>query len=128
MDNKNISDEMMDRRVELSFKFLKFGEALSKEGEESGDDCISMGASIMFLLAGGILKEDDMKDISFLGKIYSSAKVLASMEDNGTFTNDFNSKDIIKKIMEILPKIQDNENDEDDEDFNEDFGDEDLDN
>jgi len=93
MGKKN---EKIDRRMELSSKFLEMGCSLIKEGDELNDYSITQSGNVMILLAGIILEEKDSFEFANLCSMFSAKKLMESM---GGFGSDISNKEMIRKIL-----------------------------
>lgn len=95
----------LERRLELSSKFLKMGQSLIEEGGKINDYSIAQSGSIMILLAGLMFDEDDMFLFSELCSMFSSKKILENIDEqtlsNLNINNDNTYNDFIKKINDL---------------------------
>jgi hypothetical protein len=70
----------VERRYDISEKFLAMGESLLKEGNAKNDFCIKQSGTFMMFLAGIVLDEQDTHDFGQLCGMFSAKKILSSME------------------------------------------------
>ena len=68
------------RRLELSNKILQMGQALINEGSNNIDNSIIQGGTIMVLISGLLLNEQDMFIFSELCSMFSAKKILDAEE------------------------------------------------
>jgi hypothetical protein len=103
----------LERRLELSSKFLKMGQSLIEEGRKINDYSITQSGSIMILLAGLMFDEDDMFLFSELCSMFSSKKILESVDEetlsNLNMNSDDTYNDFIKKINDLKKRDKDND-------------------
>jgi len=93
MGKKN---EKIDRRMELSNKFVEMGRSLIKEGNELNDYPITQSGNFMILLAGIILEEKDSFEFANLCAMFSAKKLMESM---GGFGSDISNEEMIRKML-----------------------------
>lgn len=82
------------RKLDLSDKFIQMGKALITEGGTTNDYTVSQSGTIMILMASLVLNDEDMFLFSELVAMFSSKKILESMEQNG-----FNVAENINKYL-----------------------------
>jgi hypothetical protein len=103
----------LERRLELSSKFLKMGQSLIEEGRKINDYSITQSGSIMILLAGLMFDEDDMFLFSGLCSMFSSKKILEDVDEetlsNLNMNSDDTYNDFIKKINDLKKRDKDND-------------------
>lgn len=73
----------LDRKLEISAKFLQMGQALMKEGNENKDNAISLIGSMLIFIGGITLEDDDVYKFSELVSMFSAKKVMDMMEQDG---------------------------------------------
>ena len=111
------------RRLELTTKLMRMGEALMQEGDETKDVTISQIGVIIIFMGGLLFDENDVNKFSDLVSMFSAKKLIENMESRDDEFNKFmdaqakrNSyDDIINKIQELRDEIE-GEDYEDDED------------
>lgn len=109
----------IDRRLDLSSKFMQMGHALMLEGDENSDITIRQLGGLLVFMAGITFDDEDVNKFSELTSYFSAKKVLDSMEDShnpviGYLKENSNNQtydDMIKKIEE-LRKRNKNENED----------------
>lgn len=119
----------VERRLELTTKFMKMGKALMEEGAENDDITISQLGTMLIFLGGLAFDENDVNKFSELVSMFSAKKLFDTMEENDTpFSKmmkdraDRHSYDDIISSIESLKdgegynEDDENEDDEDDED------------
>ena len=72
----------IDRRLDLSSKFMQMGQALMEEGKETRDISVSQIGTILIFLSGIIFDNEDINKFSELVSMYSAKKILDNMEAN----------------------------------------------
>jgi len=70
----------LDKRLDLSAKFVQMGQALMKEGEDTKDNSVVLMGTILIFMGGLILEDEDIQKFSELVSMFSAKKVLDSME------------------------------------------------
>jgi hypothetical protein len=119
-----------ERRLELTTKFMKMGQALMEEGDDCNDITISQLGTMLIFLGGLAFDENDVNKFSELVSMFSAKKLFDNLDENdSSFIRDMKNKadrgsydDIIKSI-EGLSDNGFNDNDdyyEDDEDYEDD--------
>ena len=68
------------RRLDLSGKLLKMGDALVLEGRDAMDGCVMQTGSTLLLLSSIISSEEDMFVLGEFVSMFSAKKVLEEME------------------------------------------------
>lgn len=113
--------EKMDRRLDLSVKFMKMGQTLIDEGKKDDDLGVAQIGTVLIFISGLLIGDtDDIFKFSELCSMFSSKKILDSLtnDDNpvkGLFDKKLDSNtydDFIKKINDLRNKEK-----EDDEDL-----------
>jgi hypothetical protein len=82
------------RKLEISSKILELGRALLDEGNSIEDYGIAQSGTIMILLSGILLSDEDTFLFSEICAMFSAKKILES--DSG-----INENDAIKKLMKV---------------------------
>ncbi len=72
----------MDRKLDLSSKFLQMGNALMKEGEEIKDFSIIQSGTLLILVGSLLLDNNDMMEFMNLCSMYTSKKILDDIESD----------------------------------------------
>jgi hypothetical protein len=93
MGKKN---KKIDRRIELSNKFLEMGCSLIKEGNELNDYPITQSGNFMILLASIVLEEKDSFEFANLCSMFSAKKIMESM---GNFGTDVTNEEMFRKML-----------------------------
>lgn len=101
----------VERRNDISEKFLAMGESLLKEGETKNDFCIKQSGVFMIFLAGIILDEHTTHDFGQLCGMFSANKILNIMESTNSdmisyLKNPFSlpNQEVSSSIEEFLKK------------------------
>lgn len=76
------------RRIDLSNKILKMGQSLVHEGNSSQDIAIMQSGTMLILLAGLLLDENDMFIFSELCAMFSAKKILDAHEGVSSIENE----------------------------------------
>ena len=115
----------VERRLELTTKFMKMGQALMHEGSESDDITISQLGTMLIFLGGLAFDENDVNKFSELVSMFSAKKLFDNLDENdSSFLRDMKSRadsgtydDIIRAIEDMREDgFDDNDdNEEDDE-------------
>lgn len=111
----------IDRRLDLSSKFMQMGHALMTEGHESSDLTIRQLGSLLVFMAGITFDDEDVNKFSELTSYFSAKKVLDSMEDSKNPIIDFikqksdneTYEDMVKRIEELRKRNKEENEDED---------------
>jgi hypothetical protein len=88
-----------NRKLELSGKFLQLGNSLIEEGGELEDYSITQSGTIMMLLSGVILSDEDMFLFSEICSMFSAKKVLDASEgvDDSEFVKQLMNSKLAEK-------------------------------
>lgn len=70
----------IDRRLDLSAKFIQMGQTLMEEGHETKDSGIGLLGTIFIFIGGLSLDDDDVYKFSELVSMFSAKKMLDNME------------------------------------------------
>lgn len=105
MENK----KTLNRRLELSKKFLEMGQSLIEEGD---DFCVKQSGSFMIFLAGIVLDADDTYEFGNLCSMFSAKKILAGMDGNmgeigKTLNKNLSENDIKSSIENFIKRLRD---------------------
>ena len=93
-----------ERRLDLSNKLLKMGEALGKEGVESNDGCVLTTGSSLIFMSKIILSENYMYLFGELASMFSAKIILDNIDDTQSkITEDGFINNIITKIETPTP-------------------------
>jgi hypothetical protein len=111
----------IDRRLDLSSKFMQMGNALMTEGHESSDLTIRQLGSLLVFMGGITFDDGDVQKFSELTSYFSAKKVLDSMEDSHNTIIDFlkqksnndTYEDMVKRIEELRKRNKEDNEDED---------------
>lgn len=106
---QNKMESKKDRRLDISAKLIEMGQSLMTEGKESDDYSISQVGSFMVLIGGLLFNEKDIYVFGELCSMYSSKKVLESLETLIPNLSNFilekgedeSYDDLIKKINKL---------------------------
>lgn len=69
------------RRLELSSKLLQMGNSLIKEGQVAQDYTVTQSGTIMLLISGLLLSDEDMFLFSEICSMFSAKKILDAAEN-----------------------------------------------
>ncbi len=115
----------IERRLELTTKFMKMGQALMHEGSETGDVTVSQLGTMLIFLGGLAFDENDVNKFSELVSMFSAKKLFDNLDENdSSFLREMKSRadsgtydDIIRAIEDMRGDgFDDNDdNEEDDE-------------
>lgn len=93
----SLNKSNINRRLELSAKFIEMGQALMVEGKEDKDYTVSQTGTFLILIGGILFDENDVQLFGQLCSMFSAKKVLDNMET----TND--------DMIEFLKQKSENE-------------------
>jgi len=110
----------IDRRLDLSGKFMKMGQSLMKEGRDESDIAIAQIGTILIFMSGLLIGGDeDIFKFSDLCSMFSSKKILDSMQEENPIMDLFNKRlddetydEFIKKINKLRDKNNGKNDDE----------------
>ena len=109
--SKKKKNDIINRQLELSSKFIEMGQALMEEGKASNDFIISQSGTFLILIGGLMFSEGDVVEFGFLCSMFSSKKILESFENESDIqdlfklkNNDDNYNDLIKRINKFRRK------------------------
>lgn len=88
------------RRIELSNKFVDMGKALLNEGYEIKDYSVTQSGTMILLLAGLMMDQDDMIIFAELCSMFSAKKILMGLDDS---QEPNHAAEVLRK-REIKPK------------------------
>jgi hypothetical protein len=74
----------LDKRLDLSAKFVQMGQALMQEGDEVKDNGVALMGTILIFLGGIVLEDDDIFKFSELVGMFSAKKMLDNMEQHNS--------------------------------------------
>jgi len=113
-------NENYRRKLEISTKLLKMGEALIKEGKERRDASILQSGSLIQYIGGIMVVEEDILGLGDLCSMYSAKKILDGIDRDNNIKQhgEFQTDDYIANINRMMNDIDSEEDDdiEDDED------------
>lgn len=78
-ENFTESEENMQRRVEVSSKFVKMGKALIIEGKNNDDFCVLSAGNLLILLSGLVINSKDMDEFNNLCSMFTAKNILDDM-------------------------------------------------
>lgn len=93
----SLNKSNINRRLDLSSKFIEMGQALMMEGKENKDYAVSQTGTFLILIGGILFDENDVQLFGQLCSMFSAKKVLDNMEA----TND--------DMLEFLKQKSENE-------------------
>ena len=115
----------VERRLELTTKFMKMGQALMQEGSETGDITISQLGTMLIFLGDLAFDENDVNKFSELVSMFSAKKLFDNLEESdSSFFRDMKNRADSGSYDDIISAIDDMRNDEIDDDYDEDDEDE----
>jgi hypothetical protein len=99
----------LDKRLDLSAKFVQMGQALMKEGEETRENGIALMGTILIFMGGLMLEDEDIHKFSELVSMFSAKKMLDTMErhDSPIFemikdkADEESYDDLIKRLQKL---------------------------
>lgn len=96
-------DNINNRKLDLSVKFLEMGYALRNEGETTNDYSIIQSGNLMVLLSTLILNDIDLYEFSYISSMFASKKILdeSNIDSNNLKNADESYLDFIKKIKKL---------------------------
>src|ERR1035441_9168057 len=105
----------MDRKLDLSSKFLQMGNALMKEGEETKDFSIIQSGTLLILVGSLLLDNNDMLEFMNLCSMFTSKKILDDIEsdtnsDISNYLKNHKPKESYDDFIKRLNKIRGNNN------------------
>ena len=114
----------VERRLELTTKFMKMGQALMHEGSECDDVTISQLGTMLIFLGGLAFDENDVNKFSELVSMFSAKKLFDNLgETDSSFLRDMKQKadgktydDIIRVIEEMREEGFDDYDDDEEDD------------
>jgi hypothetical protein len=87
----------IDRRLDLSAKFIQMGQSLMEEGQENKDSGVGLLGTILIFIGGIALDDDDVYKFSDLVSMFSAKKMLDNMEAEQN------------PVMDLIKKASNNE-------------------
>jgi hypothetical protein len=110
----------LERRYELTSKFLKMGKALVDEGQTKSDPIISQIGTLLTFIGGLCVDDEDVIKFGELVAMYSAKKILDDLNksDSGFLSEVFKQKrdvsydDIIKNVDDLIEDVRNNSDDE----------------
>jgi len=110
----------IDRRLDLSSKFMKMGQSLMTEGRDDSDIGLSQIGTILIFMSGLLIGgDDDIFKFSDLCSMFSSKKILDSMQEENPLLDMFSKRlgdetydEFIKKINKLRDKNNGKNDDE----------------
>ena len=114
----------VERRLELTTKFMKMGQALMHEGSESDDITISQLGTMLIFLGGLAFDENDVNKFSELVSMFSAKKLFDNLDENdSSFLRDMKQRadsgtydDIIRAIEDMREEGFDDDDDDEEDD------------
>jgi len=119
--NSFMKKDEIDRRLDLSTKFMKMGHSLMNEGRENKDMAIAQLGTIMIFMSGLLIgDDDDIFKFSDLVSMFSSKKILDAMHEQDNPIKDlFNQRlddatydEFVKRIDKLRKKKDNDKNDD----------------
>ena len=112
--------ENVNRRLDLSAKFMKMGQSLILEGQEKKDISISQIGTILIFMSGLLLGEDDdINKFSDLCSMFSARTILDGLEaEGGAFTEMIKKASETTSYDDYIKRINDLKKDNEDENNN----------
>jgi hypothetical protein len=110
----------IDRRLDLSGKFMKMGQSLMTEGRDESDIALAQIGTILIFMSGLLIGgDDDIFKFSDLCSMFSSKKILDSMQEENPLLDMFSKRmddetydEFIKKINKLRDKNNGKNDDE----------------
>jgi len=118
--NSFMKENEIDRRLDLSSKFMRMGQSLITEGRDNKDIAIAQIGTILIFMSGLLIgDDDDIFKFSDLCSMFSSQKILDSLNEKNPLAELFNNRvdddtyDEFVKRINSLRKKKDDKNDDD---------------
>lgn len=115
-----MKEKEIDRRLDLSSKFMRMGQSLITEGRDNKDIAIAQIGTILIFMSGLLIgDDDDIFKFSDLCSMFSSQKILDSLNEKNPLAELFNNRidddtyDEFVKRINSLRKKKDDKNDDD---------------
>jgi hypothetical protein len=109
----------IDRRLDLSSKFMKMGNSLIIEGRDNKDIAIAQIGTIMIFMSGLMVgNDDDIFKFSDLCSMFSSKKILDAMQEKNPLSDLFNNRlddETYDKFIKRIDKLRDKNKGKDDD-------------
>jgi len=96
----------VNRHLDLSSKIIEMGQALMKEGKASNDYTISQSGTFLILIGGLMFNESDVDEFAFLCSMFSSKKILESLETNDDMKKFMKTKKSEDSYDELIKRIK----------------------
>jgi hypothetical protein len=114
----------IDRRLDLSAKFIQMGQSLMEEGQENKDSGVGLIGTMLIFIGSIALDDDDVYKFSELVSMFSAKKMLDNMEAEQNPLMDLIKKasadetydGFVDKIQNIRKVNKERKNKKDDED------------
>lgn len=112
--------ENINRRLDLSAKFMKMGQSLILEGEQKDDISVSQIGTILIFMSGLLLGEDDdINKFSDLCSMFTARTILDGLEaEGGLFTEMIKKASETSSYDDYIKKINGLKKDNEDENNN----------
>ena len=109
-----------NRRLDLSAKFMKMGQALIEEGEKNKDVAIAqMGTLLVFIGGLSLGSDEDINKFSDLCSMFSAKSILDELtSEGGPFNHIVNGKIETETYDEFIKKINDLKKDDENNEIN----------
>ncbi len=111
----------LDKRLDLSTKFIQMGQALMEEGDSSRDSGQALMGTILIFLGGIMLEDEDIYKFSELVAMFSAKKMLDSLEQQNSpimemikgKANEESYDELVEKLKGLMKnKKKDEDNEE----------------
>jgi hypothetical protein len=107
----------LDRRLDLSTKFIQMGQALMEEGDTTHEVGVALMGTILIFMGGIMLKDEDIYKFSELVSMFSAKKMLDTMEEENSPIFDLikgkadeeNYDELIEKLKNLRKNKRGNE-------------------
>lgn len=112
----------IDRRLDLSSKFMKMGQSLMTEGRDESDIALAQIGTILIFMSGLLIGgDDDIFKFSDLCSMFSSKKILDSMQEENPLLDMFTKRlddETYDEFIKKINKLRDKNNGKNDDDVN----------
>ena len=112
----------IDRRLDLSSKFMKMGQSLMTEGRDESDIALAQIGTILIFMSGLLIGgDDDIFKFSDLCSMFSSKKILDSMQEENPLLDMFSKRmddETYDEFIKKINKLRDKNNGKNDDDVN----------
>jgi hypothetical protein len=120
--NSFMKENEIDRRLDLSSKFMRMGQSLITEGRDNKDIAIAQIGTILIFMSGLLIgDDDDIFKFSDLCSMFSSQKILDSLNEKNPLAELFNNRiddDTYDEFVKRINSLRNKKDDKNDDDVN----------